>query len=136
MTTLQSLLERVQSRRHRHRNELQHSRAAQIVDALLGSTVTTAVIDQVRSAPVVPSPTQYSSHPPAVERIDTSRASSAAPPASVSTSLHSVAVHAQSFVDGGMDADANVIQSTSAAEFPKAKTFGELLELTLSLRPR
>lgn len=102
----------------------------------------------------VDSPTRYSSQPPEVERplsikpesrpfrtSDTPRsfkppAPSARPssgaPSSVSPSGRPQPILPQSVAPSGQP----VVYATDQPEFPRAKTFGELLELTLSLRPR
>ena len=129
MTTLQSLLERVQARRHAPRG----TQVRQIVDSILGASVRTsgdaAKASEAAPASISPrSATQYSSQPPTAEHIDTSRLSSAASAAP----LAPVFIRPESFVAGHTD----IVRATGSAEFQKAKTFGELLELTLALRPR
>lgn len=77
-----------------------------------------------RAASVVESPTRYSSRPPEVER-----------PLAVEMPAGSARpepIRPQSVVPTGQP----VVRTTAAAEFARPKTFGDLLELTLSLRPR
>jgi hypothetical protein len=106
------------------------------------------------TSPTLDSPTQYSSQPPEVERplsaqpqARSVRPSSAprtfepparsVPPAtpapsSAPESGRPQPIRAQSVAPTGQP----VVYATDQPEFPRAKTFGELLELTLSLRPR
>lgn len=92
--------------------------------------------------PMVESPTRYSSQPPQVERpLSASPRPRSVRPLSVTPS---VPVHAQvkaprpepirpqSVAPTGQP----VVYATDPPEFPRPKTFGDLLELTLSLRPR
>jgi hypothetical protein len=106
------------------------------------------------TSPALESPTRYSSQPPRVERPLTieprarSRgSSSAAPagpssgspagpssaaPAATSQSRRPESIRPQSVAPTGQP----VVYATDPPEFPRAKTFGDLLDLTLSLRPR
>jgi hypothetical protein len=89
------------------------------------------------TSPTIDSPTRYSSHPPRVERplsvSPRARPSSGAPQKpSQSPSLRPDSVRAQSAVPTGQP----IVYATDEPEFPRPKTFGDLLELTLSLRPR
>jgi len=90
------------------------------------------------TAPVMDSPTRYSSQPPRVERplsieprARSIRQSSAAPAAPYSSDRPQ-AIRPQSVAPTGQP----VVYATDPPEFPRAKTFGDLLDLTLSLRPR
>ena len=98
----------------------------------------------------IESPTRYSSQPPEVERplaiqpqarsfrsSDTPRSfkpptSSISPPSDAPSSGRPQPILPQSVAPSGQP----VVYATDQPEFPRAKTFGELLELTLSLRPR
>jgi len=108
------------------------------------------------TSPAIESPTRYSSAPPRVERPLSvePRARSASPasgapvgpissappqpPSGASRAPSSSPAHrpesirAQSFVPTGQP----IVYATDEPEFPRPKTFGDLLELTLSLRPR
>ena len=114
------------------------------------------------TSPSLESPTRYSSQPPRVERplsvepraqpvrhssgapagpsSDTpARASSGVParpssgaPAGTSSSGRPESIRPQSVAPTGQP----VVYATDPPEFPRAKTFGDLLDLTLSLRPR
>ena len=107
------------------------------------------------TSPSVESPTRYSSQPPRVERplsaeprarsIGSSpsgvpiRPSSGAPgrpssgaPAGGPSTRRPEPIRPQSVAPTGQP----VVYATDPPEFPRAKTFGDLLELTLSLRPR
>jgi hypothetical protein len=113
------------------------------------------------TSPTLDSPTRYSSQPPRVERplsvgprtrsigssssapsgassSAPSGASSSAPsgatrpPAGGSQSRRPEAIRPQSVAPTGQP----VLYATDPPEFPRPKTFGDLLELTLSLRPR
>ena len=90
------------------------------------------------TSPSLDSPTRYSSQPPRVERplsveprAQSIRPSSGAP-AAPSQSRRPEAIRPQSVAPTGQP----VVYATDPPEFPRAKTFGDLLELTLSLRPR
>ncbi|HET6417973.1 MAG TPA: hypothetical protein VFG22_16875, partial [Polyangiales bacterium] len=90
------------------------------------------------TSPVMDSPTRYSSQPPRVERplsieprARSIRPSSAAP-AAAHSSDRPQAIRPQSVAPTGQP----VVYATDPPEFPRAKTFGDLLDLTLSLRPR
>ena len=89
-------------------------------------------------AAAVESPTRYSSQPPTVERplsveprARSGRPSAGAPPASA-TPAHPESIRPQSVAPSGQP----VVYSTEQPEFVRPRTFGDLLELTLSLRPR
>jgi hypothetical protein len=98
------------------------------------------------TSPALESPTRYSSQPPRVERplsveprARSIRSSSGAParassgaPAAASQSRRPESIRPQSVAPTGQP----VVYATDPPEFPRAKTFGDLLELTLSLRPR
>jgi hypothetical protein len=94
------------------------------------------------TSPALESPTRYSSQPPRVERplsveprAQSIRSSSGAPagaPAAASQSRRPEPIRPQSVAPTGQP----VVYATDPPEFPRAKTFGDLLELTLSLRPR
>jgi hypothetical protein len=90
------------------------------------------------TSPTIESPTRYSSQPPRVERplsveprARSIRPSSGAP-ASPSRVGGPESIRPQSVAPTGQP----VIYATEQPEFPRPKTFGDLLELTLSLRPR
>lgn len=151
---LRSLLDRVRAKRPDERV----TRAGDAVERIRAASGTTAAVaPEPSSAPVpsafptqaapeplpeppttpgIDSPTRYSSQPPRVERLSSSpaarikRASSGSIP-SVSTSRPE-AIRAQSMSPGS----GPLVVSTDPPEFPRPKTFGDLLELTLSLRPR
>jgi hypothetical protein len=90
------------------------------------------------TSPALDSPTRYSSQPPRVERPLTieprarSVRSSSGAPASVSQTRRPESIRPQSVAPTGQP----VVYATDPPEFPRAKTFGDLLDLTLSLRPR
>jgi len=106
------------------------------------------------TSPALDSPTRYSSQPPQVERplsieprARSIRSSAGAPagasagapagasagtPAGVSQSRRPESIRPQSVAPTGQP----VVYATDPPEFPRAKTFGDLLDLTLSLRPR
>ena len=92
------------------------------------------------TSPTVESPTRYSSQPPRVERplsveprARAARPASSQPAQSVSQApQRPEPIRAQSAAPTGQP----IVYSTDAPEFPRPKTFGDLLELTLSLRPR
>ncbi len=98
------------------------------------------------TSPALESPTRYSSQPPRVERplsveprAQPIRSSSGAPavasssaPAGASQSRRPESIRPQSVAPTGQP----VVYATDPPEFPRAKTFGDLLDLTLSLRPR
>jgi len=90
------------------------------------------------TSPALESPTRYSSQPPRVERPLTieprarSVGSSSGPPAVASQSRRPESIRPQSVAPTGQP----VVYATDPPEFPRAKTFGDLLDLTLSLRPR
>jgi hypothetical protein len=96
------------------------------------------------TSPTIDSPTRYSSQPPQVERplsveprTRSVRPSSGSPaarsqPAAASQSRRPESIRPQSVAPTGQP----VVYATDQPEFPRPKTFGDLLELTLSLRPR
>jgi len=98
------------------------------------------------TSPALDSPTRYSSQPPQVERplsieprARSVRSSAGAPagasagaPSPASQSRRPESIRPQSVAPTGQP----VVYATDPPEFPRAKTFGDLLELTLSLRPR
>lgn len=90
------------------------------------------------TSPTMDSPTRYSSQPPRVERPLTiePRARSIRPPSAAPAAPYSPdrpqAIRPQSVAPTGQP----VVYATDPPEFPRAKTFGDLLDLTLSLRPR
>jgi len=96
------------------------------------------------TSPAIDSPTRYSSQPPRVERplsieprARSVRPSSGAPaagsrPGGASPSRRPESIRAQSVAPTGQP----VVYATDQPEFPRPKTFGDLLELTLALRPR
>ena len=90
------------------------------------------------TSPTLDSPTRYSSQPPREERPLSAqpRARSvqppSGPPVAPSQSRGPQPIRPQSVAPTGQP----VVYATDQPEFPRAKTFGELLELTLSLRPR
>jgi hypothetical protein len=96
------------------------------------------------TSPSLDSPTRYSSQPPQVERplsIEP-RARSIRPsspsgahsgaPVGAPSSRRPESIRPQSVAPSGQP----VVYATDPPEFPRAKTFGDLLDLTLSLRPR
>jgi hypothetical protein len=106
----------------------------------------TSPLPEPPTSPTLESPTRYSSQPPRVERPlsveprarsvgSSSGAPSGAssdPPASQSQSRRPEPIRPQSVAPTGQP----VLYATDPPEFPRPKTFGDLLELTLSLRPR
>ncbi|MBW2509088.1 MAG: hypothetical protein JRE81_10690 [Deltaproteobacteria bacterium] len=85
------------------------------------------------------SPTRYSSQPPRVERPLSSepraqsvRPVSVGPSSAPPAARRAESIRPQSVVPTGQP----VVYATDPPEFPRPKTFGDLLELTLSLRPR
>jgi hypothetical protein len=98
------------------------------------------------TSPALDSPTRYSSQPPQVERplsieprARSIRSSAGAPagasagaPSPASQSRRPESIRPQSVAPTGQP----VVYATDPPEFPRAKTFGDLLDLTLSLRPR
>ena len=151
---LRSLLDKVRAKRPDERA----TRAADALDRIRTASGTTAAVhvQSSRPAPVpssVPtqlpasplpepptspaleSPTRYSSQPPRVERPlsigPRARVSSGAP-APASQSRRPESIRPQSVAPTGQP----VVYATDPPELPRAKTFGDLLELTLSLRPR
>jgi hypothetical protein len=159
---LRSLLDKVRAKRPEERI----TRAGDAVERIRTASGTTAAAAAAPGAPPVPphmtpvpsafptqaapeplpdppttpgleSPTRYSSKPPGVERPLSShpaaritRASSGSVPSLSSSSPEAIRPHSVSPSAGP------VVVSTDAPEFPRPSTFGELLELTLSLRPR
>jgi len=94
------------------------------------------------TSPGIESPTRYSSQPPQVERplsarprVRSVRPSPAPAPAATPTTppwARPEPIRPQSVAPTGQP----VVYATDPPEFPRPKTFGDLLELTLSLRPR
>jgi hypothetical protein len=98
------------------------------------------------TSPALDSPTRYSSQPPQVERplsieprarsirssAGVPAGASAGAPSPASQSRRPESIRPQSVAPTGQP----VVYATDPPEFPRAKTFGELLDLTLSLRPR
>jgi hypothetical protein len=88
------------------------------------------------TTPGIDSPTRYSSQPPRVERLSSSpearakRASSGSMRSAPSSGPEAIRPQSMSPSAGG------VVVATEPPEFPRPSTFGELLEQTLSLRPR
>jgi hypothetical protein len=158
---LRSLLEKVRAKRPDERT----TRAADALDRIRtasGTTTAAAVqsppstvpptpvpssfpthlpsspVPEPPTSPALESPTRYSSQPPRVERplsvgprAQSIRSSSGAP-AGASQSRRPEPIRPQSVAPTGQP----VVYATDPPEFPRAKTFGDLLELTLSLRPR
>jgi hypothetical protein len=158
---LRSLLDKVRAKRPDERTP----RAADALDRIRTASGTTAAVQSSRPAPAVSptpvpssfpaqlpssplpepptsptmeSPTRYSSQPPRVERplsveprARSIRPSSGAPAAG-SPSRRPEAIRPQSVAPTGQP----VVYATDPPEFPRSKTFGDLLEQTLSLRPR
>ncbi|KPK14777.1 MAG: hypothetical protein AMJ62_11750 [Myxococcales bacterium SG8_38] len=96
-------------------------------------------VSEPPTSPKLESPTRYSSQPPHVERplsveprARSVRPSSGAPAAMQSPSRRPESIRPHSVSPTGQP----VIYSTDQPEFPRPKTFGDLLDLTLSLRPR
>jgi len=137
---LRSLLDKVRAKRPGERE----THAAEAVDRIRAGSGTVPAAAQATplsdppTSPQTESPTRYSSQPPRVERPLSvePRARSAqplsSPPAAPSQSQRPAPIRAQSVAPTGQP----VVYATDQPEFPRPKTFGELLELTLSLRPR
>ncbi len=137
---LRSLLDKVRAKRPGERE----THAAEAVDRIRAGSGTVAAATQATplsdppTSPQVESPTRYSSQPPRVERPLSvePRARSAQPPSrpvsAPSQPQRPASIRAQSVAPTGQP----VVYATDQPEFPRPKTFGELLELTLSLRPR
>ena len=158
---LRSLLEKVRAKRPDERT----TRAADALDRIRtasGTTTAAAVqsppstvpptpvpssfpthlpsspVPEPPTSPALESPTRYSSQPPRVERPLSvgpraqSIRSSSGVPAGASQSRRPEPIRPQSVAPTGQP----VVYATDPPEFPRAKTFGDLLELTLSLRPR
>jgi hypothetical protein len=137
---LRSLLDKVRAKRPDERE----THAAEAVDRIRAGSGTVPAAAQATphsdppTSPKVASPTRYSSQPPRVERPLSvePRVPSAQPPApptaSQAPSQRPASIRAQSVAPTGQP----VVYATDQPEFPRPKTFGELLELTLSLRPR
>ena len=136
---LRSLLDKVRAKRPGERE----THAAEVVDRIRAGSGTMAAaqetpLSEPSTSPHVESPTRYSSQPPRVERPLSvePRARSAQPPsrpaAAPSQSQRPASIRAQSVAPTGQP----VVYATDQPDFPRPKTFGELLELTLSLRPR
>ncbi len=138
---LRSLLDKVRAKRPDERT----TRAADALDRIRTASGTTAAaavqsspLPEPPTSPTMESPTRYSSQPPRVERplsieprARSIRPSSGAPPAA-SQSRRPEPIRPQSVAPTGQP----VVYATDQPEFPRPKTFGDLLELTLSLRPR
>jgi hypothetical protein len=137
---LRSLLDKVRAKRPGERE----THAAEAVDRIRAGSGTMAAASEETTlsdpptSPHLESPTRYSSQPPRVERPLSvePRARSAQPPSRPaeppSQSPRPASIRAQSVAPSGQP----VVYATDQPEFPRPKTFGELLELTLSLRPR
>ncbi|MBT8454349.1 MAG: hypothetical protein KJO40_20470 [Deltaproteobacteria bacterium] len=137
---LRSLLDKVRAKRPGERE----THAAEAVDRLragsgnLAAAAPAAPLSDPPTSPQIESPTRYSSQPPRVERPLSvePRARSSAPPSqpalAASPTQRPAAIRPQSVAPTGQP----VVYATEQPEFPRPKTFGELLELTLSLRPR
>jgi len=137
---LRSLLDKVRAKRPGERE----THAAEAVDRIRAGSRTMAAaseettLSEPPTSPQVESPTRYSSQPPRVERPLSvePRARSAQPPSlpadPPSQSSRPASIRPQSVAPTGQP----VVYATDQPEFPRPKTFGELLELTLSLRPR
>jgi hypothetical protein len=137
---LRSLLDKVRAKRPGERE----THAAEAVDRIRAGSGTVAAtaeatpLSEPSTSPEIESPTRYSSQPPRVERPLSvePRAQSAQPPsrpaAAVSPSRRPAPIRPQSVAPTGQP----VVYATDQPEFPRPKTFGELLELTLALRPR
>jgi len=115
-----------------------------------------APLPEPDTSPAMDSPTRYSSQPPRVERPLSveprarsaspssgapARSISGTPPrpssgapgaASSSPARRPDSIRTQSVAPTGQP----IVYATDEPEFPRPKTFGDLLELTLSLRPR
>ena len=148
---LRSLLEKVQAKRPDER-ETHAVEAVERLRAASGTTTAAAVesspsipraaqltpVPEPPTSPGLESPTLYSSQPPEVERPLSVKpqARSARPPsgapAAPTDSERPHAIRPHSVAPTGQP----VVYATDQPEFPRPKTFGELLELTLSLRPR
>ena len=126
---LQDLLSRVQANRTQAPQSLLLSLLADL-DAqpnAIVSSYSSSPAPSARESTIPPSATQYSSRPPAAERIDTAGTPSAAP-----GPVHPVSVHAPAFVD----AHQPVFSVVGAGEQTSRPTFGEIMARTLALRPR
>ena len=96
------------------------------------------------TTPGLESPTRYSSQPPRVERplsveprarsVRVAEPVTTPPPPAASEPApgRHESIRPQSVAPTGQP----VVYATDPPEFPRAKTFGDLLELSLSLRPR
>jgi hypothetical protein len=116
------------------------------VTSSLPTQLPSSPLPEPPTSPALESPTRYSSQPPRVERplsveprARSIRSSSGAPagapsgaPTVASQSGRPASIRPQSVAPTGQP----VVYATDPPEFPRAKTFGDLLELTLSLRPR
>jgi hypothetical protein len=100
--------------------------------------VTPSRVPEPPTSPGIDSPTRYSSQPPRVERpLSVEPRARSVRPSPVSTPAAAASgrpepIRPQSVAPTGQP----VIYATDPPEFPRPKTFGDLLELTLSLRPR
>ena len=108
------------------------------VPSSLPTQLPSSPLPEPPTSPALDSPTRYSSQPPQVERplsIEPrarSIRSSAGAPSPASQSRRPESIRPQSVAPTGQP----VVYATDPPEFPRAKTFGDLLDLTLSLRPR
>ncbi|MGB3052247.1 MAG: hypothetical protein WBB42_14680 [Polyangiales bacterium] len=137
---LRSLLDKVRAKRPGERE----THAAEAVDRIrtasgaVAATAQASPLSEPPTSPKLESPTRYSSQPPRVERPLSvePRARSAQPPsrpaAAPSQSQRPASIRPQSVAPTGQP----VVYATDQPDFVRPKTFGELLELTLSLRPR
>ena len=108
------------------------------VPSAVPTQVAPELVPEPPTTPGLESPTRYSSQPPEIERPLSGqpssrrvRPSSGSVPA-VSGSRRTEPIRPQSVAPTGQP----VAYSSDPPEFPRPKTFGDLLELTLSLRPR
>ena len=116
------------------------------VPSSLPTQLPSSPLPEPPTSPALDSPTRYSSQPPQVERplsieprARSIRSSAGAPagalpgaPSPASQSRRPESIRPQSVAPTGQP----VVYATDPPEFPRAKTFGDLLDLTLSLRPR
>jgi len=107
------------------------------VPSSLPTQLPSSPLPEPPTSPALDSPTRYSSQPPQVERplsIEPRARSIRSPgaPSPASQSRRPESIRPQSVAPTGQP----VVYATDPPEFPRAKTFGDLLDLTLSLRPR
>lgn len=108
------------------------------VPSALPTQAEPSTVPEPPTSPGIESPTRYSSQPPRVERpLSVEPRARSVRPSPVSTpaappSGRPEPIRPQSVAPTGQP----VIYATDPPEFPRPKTFGDLLELTLSLRPR